>query len=97
MACAGALGRGARRLTALSDDHAELDLKLDRIRSGAVLSRPSDWLRRSWRPILADLRDTVREHVAEEPTTVPLIKRSLRLGRGVEPGGGHHPQARRAR
>ncbi|MEV0360797.1 hemerythrin domain-containing protein [Nocardia sp. NPDC050697] len=63
-------------LTELSDDHAELDPRLDRVRAGAAALRDTRTVAPELAADLADLRDTVREHVTdEERTIVPLIKR----------------------
>ncbi|MFC8043384.1 hemerythrin domain-containing protein [Nocardia sp. NPDC057353] len=63
-------------LTELSDDHAELDPKLDRIRAGAAALRETRTVTAELAADLADLRDTVRGHVTdEERTIVPLIRR----------------------
>ncbi|WP_067658241.1 hemerythrin domain-containing protein [Nocardia harenae] len=63
-------------LTELSDDHAELDPKLDRVRAGAAALRGTRTVAPELAADLADLRATVREHVAdEERTIVPLLAR----------------------
>ncbi len=63
-------------LTELTDDHAVLDPKLARIRSGAAALRARQVMSPELAADLADLRDTLNEHIAdEERTIVPLIKR----------------------
>ncbi|MET0426506.1 MAG: hemerythrin domain-containing protein [Actinoplanes sp.] len=62
-------------LTELTDDHAVLDPKLARIRSGAAVLRTRQSVTPELAADLADLRDTLREHIEdEERTIVPLIK-----------------------
>jgi hemerythrin-like domain-containing protein len=62
-------------LTELSDDHAVLDPKLARIRAGARQLRDRQRVTPELAADLADLRDTLHEHIAdEERTIVPLIK-----------------------
>ncbi|GID29344.1 hemerythrin domain-containing protein [Paractinoplanes brasiliensis] len=62
-------------LTELTDDHAVLDPKLARIRSGAAALKAGHIVSAELAADLADLRDTLREHIAdEERTIVPLIK-----------------------
>ncbi|MGK5684197.1 hemerythrin domain-containing protein [Actinoplanes sp. URMC 104] len=63
-------------LTELTDDHAVLDPKLARIRSGAAAVATNRTVPAELAADLADLRDTLHEHIAdEERTIVPLIKR----------------------
>jgi hemerythrin-like domain-containing protein len=63
-------------LTELTDDHAVLDPKLHRIRAGAQALRAEGVVSAALADDLADLRDTLHEHIAdEEKTIVPLIKR----------------------
>ncbi|WP_433296432.1 hemerythrin domain-containing protein [Actinoplanes sp. CA-030573] len=63
-------------LTELTDDHAVLDPKLARIRAGAREVRDRQTVTAELAADLADLRDTLKEHIAdEERTIVPLIKR----------------------
>ena len=63
-------------LTELSDDHAVLDPRLARIRSGAAELRARQVVAPELAADLADLRDTLHEHIAdEERTIVPLIRR----------------------
>ncbi|MBU2666237.1 hemerythrin domain-containing protein [Actinoplanes bogorensis] len=62
-------------LTELTDDHAVLDPKLARIRSGAAALKAGHIVSAELAADLADLRDTLHEHIAdEERTIVPLIK-----------------------
>ena len=62
-------------LTELTDDHAVLDPKLARIRAGARQLRDRAHVTPELVADLADLRDTLNEHIAdEERTIVPLIK-----------------------
>jgi hemerythrin-like domain-containing protein len=62
-------------LTELTDDHAVLDPKLARIRTGARELRDRAHVTPELVADLADLRDTLNEHIAdEERTIVPLIK-----------------------
>src|SRR5690349_13478011 len=62
-------------LTELTDDHAVLDPKLTRIRGGAAELRSGHIVPAELAADLADLRDTLHEHIAdEERTIVPLIK-----------------------
>lgn len=62
-------------LTELTDDHAVLDPKLARIRSAAAALKAGHIVSAELAADLADLRDTLREHIAdEERTIVPLIK-----------------------
>ncbi|MEU4690361.1 hemerythrin domain-containing protein [Actinoplanes sp. NPDC023714] len=63
-------------LTELTDDHAVLDPKLARIRAGAAALKSGHTVTPALAADLADLRDTLREHIAdEERTIVPLIKK----------------------
>ena len=63
-------------LTELTDDHAVLDPKLARIREGAASLKASGLFPARLAADLADLRDTLREHIEdEERTIVPLIRR----------------------
>jgi len=63
-------------LTELADDHSALDPKLARIRSGAAALRTARVVPAELAADLADLRDTLREHIAdEERTIVPLLRR----------------------
>nr|WP_221382294.1 hemerythrin domain-containing protein [Actinoplanes polyasparticus] len=62
-------------LTELTDDHAVLDPKLARIRAGAAALAATHVVPAELAADLADLRDTLREHIAdEERTIVPLIR-----------------------
>ncbi|MCO8277952.1 hemerythrin domain-containing protein [Actinoplanes sp. TRM 88003] len=62
-------------LTELTDDHAVLDPKLARIRQGAAALRAGHTVSAELAADLADLRDTLHEHIAdEERTIVPLIR-----------------------
>ncbi|WP_328475970.1 hemerythrin domain-containing protein [Actinoplanes sp. NBC_00393] len=62
-------------LTELTDDHAVLDPKLARIRAGAAALKATCVVSPELATDLADLRDTLHEHIAdEERTIVPLIK-----------------------
>ena len=62
-------------LTELTDDHAVLDPKLARIRFGAGALRDRRTVSAELAADLADLRDTLHEHIEdEERTIVPLIK-----------------------
>ncbi|MFC7533582.1 hemerythrin domain-containing protein [Actinoplanes sp. GCM10030250] len=62
-------------LTELTDDHAVLDPKLARIRAGAAALKSVHTVSPELAADLADLRDTLHEHIAdEERTIVPLIK-----------------------
>ena len=63
-------------LTELTDDHAVLEPKLARVRSGAASLRTGGVVTAALAADLADLRDTLHEHIGdEERTIVPLIKR----------------------
>jgi len=63
-------------LTELADDHSVLDPKLARIRSGAAALKAGQVVPAELAADLADLRDTLREHIAdEERTIIPMIKR----------------------
>ncbi|UQU66472.1 hemerythrin domain-containing protein [Couchioplanes caeruleus] len=63
-------------LTELTDDHAVLDPKLARIRDGAASLRAAGLFPAPLAADLADLRDTLREHIEdEERSIVPLIRR----------------------
>ncbi len=66
-------------LTELSDDHAVLDPKLDRVRAGAAALRSRESLPQSRSALaadLADLRDTLTEHIEEEERDIiPVIHR----------------------
>jgi Hemerythrin HHE cation binding domain len=63
-------------LTELTDDHAVLDPKLAAIRAGAAALRTRRTVSADLAADVADLRDTLHEHIAdEERTIVPLIKR----------------------
>jgi hemerythrin-like domain-containing protein len=63
-------------LTELTDDHAVLDPKLQRVRDGARSLRAGGVVSAALAADMADLRDTLHEHVAdEEKTIVPLIRR----------------------
>jgi hemerythrin-like domain-containing protein len=63
-------------LTELTDDHRVLDPKLARIRAGAAELRSTGRVPADLAADLADLRDLLREHIAdEERTIVPLIRR----------------------
>ena len=63
-------------LAELTDDHAVLDPKLQRIRAGAQELRSTASVSPALAAGMADLRDTLHEHIAdEEKTIVPLIKR----------------------
>jgi hemerythrin-like domain-containing protein len=62
-------------LTELTDDHAVLDPKLSRVREGAAALKSGHTVSPELAADLADLRDTLHEHIAdEERTIVPLIK-----------------------
>ncbi|SNY68861.1 hemerythrin domain-containing protein [Paractinoplanes atraurantiacus] len=63
-------------LTELTDDHAVLDPKLTRVRTGAAALRETKVVPAELAADMKDLRDTLHEHIAdEERTIVPLIKR----------------------
>ena len=63
-------------LTELTDDHAVLEPKLGRVRAGAAALRTGGQVSAALAADLADLRDTLHEHIGdEERTIVPLIKR----------------------
>ena len=63
-------------LTELTDDHAVLEPKLARVRSGAASLRTGGVVTAALAADLADLRDTLHEHIGdEERTIVPLIRR----------------------
>ena len=63
-------------LTELTDDHAVLEPKLQRVRAGAAALRTGGQVSAALAADLADLRDTLHEHIGdEEKTIVPLIKR----------------------
>ncbi|MFF5293126.1 hemerythrin domain-containing protein [Paractinoplanes globisporus] len=65
-------------LTELTDDHGVLDPKLTRIRAGARDLARRQVVSPELAADLADLRDTLTEHIAdEERTIVPLIKQYL--------------------
>ncbi|MEV4343060.1 hemerythrin domain-containing protein [Actinoplanes sp. NPDC049596] len=62
-------------LTELTDDHAVLDPKLTRVRTGAAQLRDTQVVPAELAADMKDLRDTLHEHIAdEERTIVPLIK-----------------------
>ncbi|WP_250038216.1 hemerythrin domain-containing protein [Paractinoplanes maris] len=62
-------------LTELTDDHAVLDPKLARVRSGAAALKAGRTVSAELAADLADLRDTLHEHIGdEERMIVPLIK-----------------------
>jgi hemerythrin-like domain-containing protein len=62
-------------LTELTDDHSVLDPKLARIRAGARSLAASHAVSPELAADLADLRDTLTEHIGdEERTIIPLIK-----------------------
>lgn len=62
-------------LTELTDDHAVLGPGLARIREGAAALRATHTVSTELAADLADLRDTLHEHIAdEERTIVPLIR-----------------------
>jgi hemerythrin-like domain-containing protein len=63
-------------LTELTDDHAVLEPKLQRVRAGAAALRTAGQVSAALAADMADLRDTLHEHIGdEEKTVVPLIKR----------------------
>lgn len=63
-------------LTELSDDHSVLDPKLSRVRAGAQDLRASGVVSAALAADLADIRETLHEHIAdEEKTIIPLIRR----------------------
>ena len=63
-------------LTELSDDHSVLDPKLHRVRAGAGALRADGVVTAALAADLADIRDTLHEHIAdEEKTIIPLIRR----------------------
>ena len=63
-------------LTELTDDHAVLEPKLHRVRAGAASLRTGGLVPAALAADLADLRDTLHEHIGdEERTIVPLIRR----------------------
>jgi hemerythrin-like domain-containing protein len=62
-------------LTELTDDHAVLDPKLHRVRAGAAALRATGEVPAALAADMADIRDTLHEHIAdEERTIVPLIR-----------------------
>jgi hemerythrin-like domain-containing protein len=65
-------------LTELSDDHAVLDPKLQRVRAGARVLRAGGRVSATLAADFADLRDTLHEHIDdEEKTIVPLITKYI--------------------
>jgi hemerythrin-like domain-containing protein len=63
-------------LTELTDDHAVLEPKLRRVRAGAAALRADGVATAALAADMADLRDTLHEHIGdEEKTIVPLIRR----------------------
>lgn len=63
-------------LSELTDDHAVLDPKLARIRAGAAALKSGGSVAPELAADMADLRDTLHEHIAdEERTIIPLIKK----------------------
>ena len=67
-------------LSELSDDHAALDPMLDRLRAAAdaFAARPGEDAATALATALAELRDTLTEHIAEEERDVfPVIERHL--------------------
>lgn len=65
-------------LTELTDDHAVLDPKLHRVRAGAAALRATGAVPPALAADLADIRDTLHEHIAdEERTIIPLIRRHV--------------------
>lgn len=63
-------------LTELSDDHSVLDPKLAAIRAGARALRDTGRVPAALAADVADLRNVLHEHIAdEERTIVPLIRR----------------------
>ena len=70
-------------LSELSDDHAALDPMLDRLRrcAGALQARPAEDAATALATVLAELRDTLTEHIAEEEAEVfPVIERYVSAG-----------------
>lgn len=71
-------------LAELSDDHAALDPLLDRIRAGAAAfgARPADEDAATALAVdLAELRDTLDEHIADEEASVlPAIEEHMSVG-----------------
>ncbi|SEL61514.1 Hemerythrin-like domain-containing protein [Blastococcus sp. DSM 46786] len=71
-------------LAELSDDHAALDPLLDRIRAGAAAfaARPADEDAVTALAVdLAELRDTLEEHIADEEASVlPAIEQHVSVG-----------------
>ncbi|MGY1986888.1 hemerythrin domain-containing protein [Blastococcus sp. SYSU DS0669] len=71
-------------LTELSDDHSALDPLLDRIRAGAAAfaARPADEDAATALAVdLAELRDTLEEHIADEEASVlPAIEEHVSVG-----------------
>ena len=68
-------------LTELSDDHSVLDPKLQRVRAGAGALRADGVVSAALAADLADIRDTLHEHIAdEEKTIIPLIRRYVSQG-----------------
>ena len=65
-------------LSELSDDHAALDPMLARLRAAAdaFATRPGEDTATALATVLAELRDTLTEHIGEEEATVfPVIER----------------------
>jgi hemerythrin-like domain-containing protein len=63
-------------LTELSDDHSVLDPKLHRVRTGATALRRDGVISAALAADMADIRETLHEHIAdEEKTIIPLIRR----------------------
>jgi hemerythrin-like domain-containing protein len=63
-------------LAELTDDHAVLDPKLHRLRAGAQALKAEGVVSPALAADMADLRDTLHEHIEdEEKTIVPLIRR----------------------
>ncbi len=71
-------------LTELSDDHRVLDPKLERIRAGAAALRSGTLTPENWTALaadLADLRDTLAEHIADEEASIlPVIRTYVSAG-----------------
>ena len=74
-------------LTELSDDHAALDPMLARLRSAAdaFAARPGEDTATALATALAELRDTLTEHIGEEEASVfPVIERYVSVADWTE-------------
>jgi hemerythrin-like domain-containing protein len=74
-------------LTELSDDHAALDPMLSRLRScaDAFAARPGEDSATALATALAELRDTLTEHIGEEEAAVfPVIERHVSVADWAE-------------